>query len=535
MIELLLDTRLDSEQHEFVTVVGDSAQELLRIINDILDFSKMEADKLVLDSVEFEPVDVVEGATELLAARAREKGISLMTYVDPEIPSLLRGDSARLRQVLLNLVGNAVKFTERGDVAVRALLERVSGQEVTVRFEVQDTGIGLSEVARRRLFQAFVQADGSTTRKYGGTGLGLAICKRLTEMMGGTIDVESVEGQGSTFWFTARFGAVAGAGRPQPASGKLEGVRALIADGSQMSRETLRRVVESLGMSADDVPNGWEALNALMHAPSTAPYDVIITDFVLPDMDGFEFTRSMRENPILRARADVARTPVIALTAQHKRGQGEAAVKAGFAAYLTKPSRRSQIVDAVANALWPSEGTVEAAEPEISSPAIAPVAARFGWSDGETRPAEEATTSALDTHPAEMVVRPGTLILLVEDNVNNQVMTMRQLEKLGCGVHIVSNGLQAVKALAYGSRYDLVFMDCQMPGMDGFTATREIRKSEVSSGRHIPIIAMTANAMSGDRENCIAAGMDDYIPKPISRHILREALRRWLPAPEVAA
>ena len=524
MIELLLDTRLDGEQHEYVNVVGNSAQELLRIINDILDFSKIEADRLVLDSLDLEPVDVVEEAAELLAVRAREKGLSLTTFVDPEIPARVRGDAGRVRQVLLNLLGNAVKFTEHGDIVVKATLQASTDHDVTVRFAVTDTGIGLSEVARKRLFQPFVQADGSTTRKYGGTGLGLAICKRLAELMGGSIGVDSTEGAGSTFWFTARFAPAEVATAARSTKSGLEGLKVLVVDPSPLSRDALRCVLEACGMQTGEANAGREAIDRLTTAPSSSPYDVVITEHALSDMDGFELGRTMWQNPILRHHPTLSKTPVILLTAHDKRGQGEAAVRDGFAAYLTKPAKRSQLVGAIASALHRQLP----AEAEVGAEALVPVsgAAASGPDGGLAQP-----VAAQSRDGGDGVSKSGALVLVVEDNPNNQIMAMRQLEKLGCGVHILSNGVQAVKALAYASNsYDMVFMDCQMPEMDGFAATREIRRAEVTSGRHIPIIAMTANAMSGDRENCIAAGMDDYIAKPVTRQLLREALERWLPA-----
>jgi PAS domain S-box-containing protein len=528
MAELLADTRLDREQQEFVGVINDSAQALMTIITDILDFSKIEANKLVLDSVDFEPEAVVEGAAELLALRAREKGLSLTTFVDPAIPSMLRGDSGRLRQVLLNLVGNAVKFTDRGDVVIKATLDGYTDSGARVRFTVADSGIGLSDVARKRLFQPFVQADGSTTRKYGGTGLGLVICKKLAELMGGNIGVESAEGQGSTFWFTACFGqASSEANTLLP---DLEGVRVLVVDGSQMSRDSLRRMLEASGMRTEEASTGAAAMDVLARAAETRPFDAVVTEFALPDMDGLKLGRTLRQDP------SVGNTPIVMLTASDQRGQGETAVQMGFVAYLTKPAKRTLIFDALARAVsrrvsQPRREEVYAVDHSARTSQLHQVAAGRA-------PEAEPESAAVDRHAAGEPA-PATrkaLILVVEDNPNNQLMAMRQLEKLGHAVHIVSNGVQAVKALSYNThRYDLVFMDCQMPEMDGFAATREIRNSEVSSGRHVPIIAMTANAMSGDRDSCIAAGMDDYIAKPISRHVLSEALARWLPAEEEAA
>lgn len=514
MTELLLDTQLDTEQQECVNVVNDSAHALLTILTEILDFSKIEANKLVLDSVDFEPAGVVEGAAELLAARARERGLSLTTFVDPALPAWVQGDSGRVRQVLLNLIGNALKFTERGDVLVRATLEGAAETGCRVRFSVTDTGIGLSEVARRRLFQPFVQADGSTTRKYGGTGLGLAICKRLAEMMGGAIGVESVEGQGSTFWFTAHFGPASVTPPTTATVHSLQGLHVLVVDPHQLSRDLLRRTLESAGMRTEEATGGEEAIELLQRAAQARPFDVVITEYDLPGSDGLKLGRTLRQD------SAAGGTPLIMLTASDRRGQGETAVQMGFVAYLTKPAKRTQIFDALTSATQ--------RRPRQSAATEAPVEPATVDTAGPQVPEIPAATP--------LTTQKSLLLLLVEDNTNNQIMAMRQLEKLGHGVHIVSNGLQAVKALSYGThRYDLVFMDCQMPEMDGFAATREIRNSEVTSGRHIPVIAMTANAMSGDREACIAAGMDDYIAKPISRHVLSEVLARWFPNEEETA
>jgi two-component system sensor histidine kinase/response regulator len=518
MTELLLDSSMDQEQMEYVGVVNESAHALMTIITDILDFSKIEADKLVLDSIDFDPTSVVEGAAELMAARAREKGLSLMTFVEPAIPSLLRGDSGRVRQVLLNLIGNAVKFTDHGDIVVKATLGGMTEDSVKVRFSVTDTGIGLSDVARKRLFQPFVQADGSTTRKYGGTGLGLAICKRLAEMMGGSIGVNSTEGSGSTFWFTATLSPTVEAGEELDVRHELEGVRVLIVDSSRMCRDVLRGLVESAGMYAEEAASGEEALERLRRAAATTPFDVMLTEYSLSDTDGLKMGRHMQQDPTF------AHTRSVMLAATDQRGQGEVAVQMGFAAYLSKPAKRVQILDALSTATARSvlrrmNTRRQVDLPALNAAAVAPV----------TGTTEKHAARTAEENNEESAKR--ALVLLVEDNPNNQITAMRQLEKLGHSVHIVSNGLQAVKALSYGThRYDLVFMDCQMPEMDGYAATREIRSTEVTSGRRIPIIAMTANAMSGDRESCIAAGMDDYIAKPISRHVLSEALDRWITA-----
>jgi CheY-like chemotaxis protein len=361
--------------------------------------------------------------------------------------------------------------------------------------------------------------------------LGLAICKRLAELMGGSIGVDSTEGQGSTFWFTACFGQASS--EATTLLPDLEGVRVLVVDGSQMSRDTLRRMLEASGMRSEEAATGTQALDCLARAAETRPFDAVITEFALPDMDGLKLGRTLRQDPT------VGNTPIIMLTASDQRGQGETAVQMGFVAYLTKPAKRALIFDALARAVSRRVSTrrledVQVADRPAQSPTYAPAAISPGQAPAAAEPevAESDGLAAAEPMPATR----KALVLLVEDNPNNQIMAMRQLEKLGHAVHIVSNGVQAVKALSYGThRYDLVFMDCQMPEMDGFEATREIRNAEVTSGRHVPIIAMTANAMSGDRDSCIAAGMDDYIAKPISRHVLNEALARWLPAEQEAA
>jgi two-component system, sensor histidine kinase and response regulator len=498
MAGLLLETPLNHEQHGYIETIYSSSESLLTIINDILDFSKIEADKIVLDSVEFSATDTLEGAAELMAARAREKGLSLMTFVDPAIPSRLRGDSGRVRQILLNLIGNAIKFTEKGEIAVEAKLVSSNETDLAVRFSVTDTGIGLSDVARKRLFQAFVQADGSMARRYGGTGLGLVISKRLVELMGGEIDVESEEGRGSRFWFTARLGATSAATSESPMD--LSGKSILIVDANQESRTFLQATFRAWGMRTDAAATAQDALAHLISRRQGGDqYDLVLSEFQLPDMDVVQFENTARGTLV------GARSPMLVLTAHDKRGQGERIVQAGFAGYLTKPVKWQQLHDVVARILLTGEPFATPTEHSTPLPA---------------HTQEEAVEPA-------MHVKPGTLVLVVEDNVNNQIMAMRQLEKLGYNVHIVSNGAQAVKAVNF-TRYDLIYMDCQMPEMDGFEATWRIRKEEAGTGRHVPIVAMTANAMEGDRNTCLAAGMDDYIPKPVSRHMLRESLHRWL-------
>jgi PAS domain S-box-containing protein len=494
MTELLLDTALDRDQHEFATVVQDSAQALLTIINDILDFSKIEAGKLLLTRADFDLHATVEGATELLARRALEKGLSLMAFVSPELPTQLRGDAGRLRQVLLNLIGNAVKFTEHGEVVVRAELEQDTGDDIMVRFSIQDTGIGFTEAMRQQLFEPFTQADGSVTRRFGGTGLGLAICRRLVELMGGTIGAESVAGEGSLFTFTMAFkrGEAAAAAAPT----NLAGLRVLVADDSDSNQEIVQHYLTAWGAVADAVGGGLPALAALRQAAMEGrPYQVLITDLVMPDLDGFGLARAIQDD------SSVAQTQLVLLTAFDERGRAEQALAGGFTTYLTKPVRQAQLRDAVTQCLGEAgRGGIEA-QPIVvrQQPAPAPRDQR---------------------------------VLLVEDHPVNRLLAIRQLENLGLLVHVAGNGYEALEAIEKAERpYALILMDCQMPELDGFAATRAIRAIEGSHRTRTPIVAMTANAMQGDREACLTAGMDDYLSKPVRSADLRRVIEHWLTVP----
>jgi PAS domain S-box-containing protein len=508
--ELFQDTPLDEEQKEYAGLVQESGQALLTIINDILDFSKIEAGRLILEHTDFNPAAVVEGAADLLAAAAAMKKVALMTFVSPDIPRQLKGDPGRLRQALLNLLSNAVKFTARGEIVARAELEEASETHVKVRFAVTDTGIGLSAADQARLFQPFTQADGSTTRRYGGTGLGLAITKRLAQLLGGEIGVDSEPGKGATFWFTARFERAAGANAGQ-ASGdaqgqNLRGVHALIVDANASRREIAQRYLAAAGLRAETAASGEDALDCL-RATEAGPIDVVITDLTLPAMDGFSLRRAMRRN------ARWAGIPTILLTEFDEREEGEQAIEAGFAAYLTKPLKQTQLLDAVGRAYASSEASATA---------------RTGAMRGAPRPANRQyqPTSDLQAEPPAA----AATILLVEDNTANQLTASLQINRLGYAIDIVSNGAEAIARLSGAHPYAAVLMDVQMPELDGFTATREIRKAEVALGRHVPIIAMTANALEGDREKCLAAGMDDYISKPVQLSKLAAILEHWTQA-----
>jgi len=500
MTDLLLDTALTQEQRDFAIMVRESAQALLTVINDILDFSKIEAGKLALDDTDFSLIAVVEGAVELLATKSREKGLALMSFIDPALPTRMRGDPTRLRQVLLNLIGNAVKFTLQGGIEVLVQgEERADGPRV--RFEVRDTGIGISPRAQERLFQSFVQADNSTTRKFGGTGLGLAISKQIVELMGGTIGVSSTEGSGSTFWFSLPLHQAASAEPPQtpPPHAPCNpcDLRVLAVDDSALDRDVLRRYFTSWGIQGDTADGAESALRLIAAARDRgAAYDVLLIDYEMPGMNGIALARHL-------TRSMKGKLPRLALlTAYDQRDLFDQARAAGFATCLVKPVRRSQLFDTLMD-LAP---TVE----DLPLPASLP----------ETSPSVDLG-AALET---------GRLLLLVEDNRVNQKVATAQLRKLGYAVHVVDNGQEAVDAAA-SLPYAAILMDCQMPVMDGFEATETIRRAERETGRRIPIIAMTANAMQGDREHCLMVGMDDYISKPFRPDELLRILERWVPAP----
>ena len=477
-----------------------SGQALLDIINDILDFSKIEAGRLELESVEFDLRRAIREVMDTSKEQAHAKGLELACLIHPDVPGVLRGDPGRLRQVMSNLVGNALKFTEKGEVVLRATLADAGAETggLSLRFEVSDSGIGISSEAQARLFQPFVQADGSTTRRYGGTGLGLAISKELVSLMGGQIGVTSVPGQGSTFWFTARFERATGEGAvAEPPRASLAGHRVLIVDDNETNRTILRQQLTHWGVGTGSAENGEAALVALRAAADTGtPWDVAILDMQMPGMDGLTLARTIKADP------KISRVKLMLLTSFGHAGQGREAKAAGISGYLTKPVDEADLHDCLVDLIF-------------------------------SRPRSEARALVTRHSIRDDRPRPQALVLVAEDNEVNQKVAVRIVEKLGYRVDVVGTGREAVLACARIG-YAAVLMDNQMPEMDGFVATAKIRELE-GDARHTPIIAMTASAMKGDREACLAAGMDDYVAKPVSPDSLDEVLRRWVPRPGSSA
>ena len=494
MTGLLLDTEMTPKQRDFTQTIAGSSDALLTIINDILDFSKIEAGMLIFEEIDFQLGSVVEGSVELLAARAASKDIELASLVYHDVPTGLRGDPGRLRQVLTNLIGNAVKFTEKGEVVVRANCEEKTDTHVTIRFSVTDTGIGISPDGQARLFQAFVQADGSTTRRFGGTGLGLAICKQLVARMGGEIGVTSKAGKGSTFWFTARFEKQAGGGMAAPRPGNLKDVRVLTVDDNATNRTVLQHLLSGWDMREQQAASGAEALS-ILHAEAGRgkKFDLAVLDMQMAGMDGLELARAMKKDPRF------ASIRIVMLTSVDRQEDPEVLRETGVDAYLTKPVKQSQLFDCLSLVMS---------------------------CDVETREIKSGLT-ALSEQPVPLAIDPveHLRVLIAEDNPVNHKVARFQLQKLGYMAEVVETGRRALEALAR-SRYDIVFMDCQMPELDGYETTRDLRAIEGDS-RHTWIVAMTANSLEGDREKCLNAGMDDYVSKPVKPELLQAAIRRF--------
>ena len=498
MTALLLESDLNPQQRDFAETALASADGLLKIINDILDFSKIEAGKLSFELLDFDLIDAVESTLDPLAELAQAKGTELVSEMTADLPTQLRGDPGRLRQILTNLVGNAIKFTEGGEVVVSISMKSETATHARLHFRVKDTGIGISSEGQRDLFEAFSQADGSTTRKHGGTGLGLAIAKQLAGLMDGEIGVLSKAGNGSTFWFTVELEKQASsAGDLFPSPQNLDGVRVLAVDDNVTNRRILRLQLAKWKMEVETAANGQEALKMMREAASAGkPYGLALLDVQMPHMDGWMLARSIRADPALVG------TLLIVLTSFGQTLSHAELKAAGIEAYLTKPVKRARLLDCVVSSIARKNTfkvTVAAVTPISSEPS-----------------------------PVLDKVR----ILLAEDNRVNQKVALARLQKLGYGADAAENGVEVLEALRR-LPYDLILMDCQMPEMDGYEATLAIRGAEQSLEPPCPwnapiyIIAMTAHAMEGDREKCLAVGMDDYLSKPMQVPELRAALERW--------
>ena len=496
MIGLLRDTDLQEGQRRYAEIAHNSAESLLALLNDILDFSKIEAGKLDLETIDFDLRALLDDFYVPLSLRTQEKGLQFTCAAAPEVPSYLRGDPGRLRQVLNNLVGNAIKFTAKGGIAVRAKLVSENDDGALIRFSVKDTGIGIPADKQKLLFRKFSQADSSTTRRYGGTGLGLAITKQLAEMMGGESGVVSEEGQGSEFWFTVRLLKQAEREHLLMPPADIKGVRILVVDDEDINREVLVDQLLSWDMRPVEASDGPLALLALNRARDAGdPFQVVITDMQMPGMDGTALARIVKGDDKLKD------TRIVLFSGGGERGDARRMHELGFDAYLTKPARPEEILSCLSIVL---AATVSAA----------PLVTR---------------------HTIREMRFDKFRILLAEDNFTNQQVAAGILKKLGLRADVAVNGIEALRALE-DLPYDLVLMDVQMPEMDGYEATREIRNRQSDVRNHqIPIIAMTAGAMQGDRDKCLEAGMDDYVPKPISPKVLADALDKWLPKEPAAA
>jgi len=486
MTDLALATKLTPEQREFLSMVRSSADTLLVVINDILDYSKIEAGKIVFDPVPFNLCEVVGDTMKTLAISAHRKGLELAFRIDPEAPPDVVGDSVRLRQVLLNLVGNAVKFTEKGEVVVNVSLEERGPSELRLHFSVRDSGIGIAPEKQAKLFQPFEQADSSTTRHYGGTGLGLAISKRIVQLMNGDMWAESAPGAGSTFHFTILLGVAATAENLVPVGAQnLDGLRVLVVDDNATNRRILEETARSWKMHAESAGSGEAAMSKLAEAfQLQRPFRLILLDEDMPGMSGLEVVRRIRANP------ELSGATIMLLTSVDQSATAAQCRQLGVESYLIKPVKPAELLATIRKAM----------DKHPSEPAARKIAA-------------VATQNGHSLH-----------ILVAEDNSVNQMLARALLGKMGHRITLVGNGAEALSKWSEAD-FDLILMDVQMPEMDGFEATRSIRRLE-QSGEHIPIIAMTARAMSGDRERCLEAGMDDYVSKPVNRKVLEETIQR---------
>jgi len=496
MTDLLFSTGLSQEQREYAEAVRDSTDSLLTIINDILDFSKIEAGKLEMENIDFDMRVTVEGVIDIFSVKADKKCLEFSCFVSPEVPSLLRGDPGRLRQVLINLTGNAIKFTNSGEVRISVTMTDETDSHITVRFDVKDTGIGIPADRMGLMFKSFSQADASTTRQYGGTGLGLSISKQIAELMRGQICVESEEGKGSNFWFTAVFEKQPSDQQGSPVEhGDIQNLRILIIGEDNNSRYILKTYLESWQCRVKEVDSAEDVMITLQNAVTEDdPFKIMLLDNCMPKPDVENLAQKIKAEPQLQ---DVQ---LVTLISVGMRGDAEHFQKLGFAAYLVKPIKQTQLLDCIRIITGKS-----------------------------ARNKNDSSTRIVTRHSISEDHKPHIRILLAEDNTINQKIALRILEKkLGYHADVVTNGREAVESLEKFD-YDLVLMDCQMPEMDGYDATRRIRDKNSSVRNHrIPVIAMTANAMKGDREKCLEAGMDDYVTKPVDFKKLSDAIGKHL-------
>ena len=503
MAELLAGTELTIEQRDFVDTIHSAGQALLTIINDVLDFSKIEAGKFKLDIIDFDLRTTVEEVIKLLAAKAHKKELELACLMPADLPQTLCGDPGRIRQILMNLIDNAVKFTPRGDVLVRAIVEKETIDHILLRLEVIDTGIGISPEARAQLFQPFSQADCSITRQYGGTGLGLAICKRLVDLMGGQIGIDSEIGRGSSFWFTVRFGKrITGTPRDLPLRVDLQGLRALIVARSATMSGVLEHHLTHWGIQATSVNDGSTALACLKDAVARGePCDLALFDMPTPNVDAFDLARLVKADPLL------ADTRLVLLTSLGHRGQAREAQEAGFAAYLTKPVRQAQLYGCFVTVMGVPAATHDQGLNRLGPSTKLPLVTKYTLKEAQDRTRSQ-------------------VLLVVEDRIVDQKVAVRMLEKLGYRADIATTGREALEVLANPHvHYAAVLMDWKMPGMDGLEVAAEIRRRE-GAQHHVPIVAMTIKGTEKDREQCLKAGMDDHISKPMTLDQLDKVIRR---------
>ncbi|MCP3873782.1 MAG: response regulator [Desulfobacteraceae bacterium] len=488
---LLLETQLSAEQKEFVETVKISGEALLEIINDILDYSKIEAGKFDIENINFDLRLTMESLSDLVAVKSHEKGLEFISSVEYDVPSLLVGDPGRLRQILINLSGNATKFTQEGEIVIRVSLDSEDSTQAIVRFSVSDTGIGIPKSRVNAIFKSFSQVDSSTTRKYGGTGLGLTISKQLSELMGGQMGVNSEEGKGSEFWFTAVLKKQSQRKREEVKNENIKGKRLLIVDENATNRSVLKDQINRWGCRYNEASNGYQALQKLIKASAEQNrFDIALLDMQIPEIDVKTLGQKIKKDHNLQ------NTKLVLMTSIGNRGDAKRYEEIGFSAYLTKPVKASQLFNCLTSI------TGEQKEPEA-----------------------DFDSSIITQHSIAEHQKKKLNILLAEDNAINKKVAVAILNKLGYKVDPVENGKEVIQALGKNI-YDLVLMDCQMPEMDGFTATQEIRKLK-SKIQTIPVVAMTARAMKEDRDRCLEVGMNDYISKPVKPEALLKIIEKW--------